>query len=361
MVEVVQREPAERRYAEELAALGEHDEGQRPAGWRLSPRAVRDFVLGRRDKVCGVRIERKLYGNDALVERAIVTLIGQRGLLLVGEPGTAKSMLSELLAAAISGTSTLTVQGGAGVVEENIRYSWNYSTLLKDGPSREALVPGPLYNAMTHGAMLRFEEITRCPTEVQDSLIPVLSDRILHVPELEDESFSYLLSRPGFNVIATANLRDRGVNEMSSALKRRFNFETMAPLARPSDQVALVKREVGRQLAEESIEVELREDVVELIVTAFNEMRNGVVDGTAVDPPSTVLSTAELISVTYSAAVSRHYFTGEAVRPGDLSRYLVGTVIKDDDEDIKRFREYLRLVRRKRADDPAWLDFASDH
>lgn len=361
MAKAVQREPAELRFDDELTALGAKDAGPRPVGWRLTPQAVRDFILGRKDKLDGVRVERKIFGNDALVERAIVTLVGERGLLLVGEPGTAKSLLSELLAAGISGTSTLTVQGGAGVVEENIRYSWNYSTLLKSGPSMAALVPGPLYHAMTRGQMLRFEEVTRCPIEVQDSLIPVLSDRILHVPELQDEALSVVLSKPGFNVIATANLKDRGVNEMSSALKRRFNFETMQPLARLSEQVALVKREVGRQLTDEAIDVELGEDVVTLIVTAFNEMRSGAVEGTAIEPPSTVLSTAEMISITYSAAVSSFYFSTDAVRPSDLSRYLVGAVIKDDDDDIRRFKDYLRVIKRKRADDSAWQDFAREH
>ena len=278
--------------------------------------------------------------------------------MLVGEPGTAKSLLSELLAAAISNHSVYTVQGSAGVVEENIRYSWNYALLLKSGPSWDALVPGPLLESMRQGRLMRFEEITRCPIEIQDNLIPVLSDRILHIPELKDDG-NFLLSQPGFNIIATANLKDRGVNEMSSALKRRFNFETMAPLARVEDQKSLITREVEAQLARQAIDVALPDDVAEVLITAFNEMRSGSVEGTAIDPPSTVLSTAEAISVAYSAAVDCHFFGETSLRPSHLSRYLIGTVIKDDDDDAKRFREYLRIVRRKRSDEPAWMDFVA--
>ena len=353
-----QRLPAELRHAEELAALAAVDTGPRPEGWRLSPRAVRRFILGGADEAGGPAVARKIHGNDALVERAIVTLAGQRGLMLVGEPGTAKSLLSELLAAAICGDSTLTVQGGAGVVEEQIRYGWNYALLLRDGPGPAALVPGPLHRAMDTGRLLRFEEITRCATEVQDCLVPVLSERLLHIPELKDER-PWLLARPGFNVIASANLRDRGVNELSAALKRRFNFETMRPLAGIEAQAKLIGEEVARELAVQRIGTEVLPEVLTLLATAFHELRAGMVEGTAIERPGTVLSTAEAISVACNAATECWYFGEQRLRPAHLARYLIGTAIKDDDEDRRRFADYLRLVARRRVDDEAWQDFVA--
>lgn len=354
-----QRLPAEMAHAQELAALQAADQGPRPDGWRLSPRSVRRFILGGAEPDGGgPAIARKIHGNDALVERAIVTLAGQRGLMLVGEPGTAKSLLSELLAAAISGDSKLTVQGGAGVVEEQIRYGWNYALLLRDGPGPEALVPGPLHRAMGEGRLLRFEEITRCSTEVQDCMVPVLSDRLLQIPELKHEQ-PWLLARPGFNVIATANLRDRGVNEMSAALKRRFNFETMRPLEGVAAQAALIGQEVGRALAQQRIGTTVAPDVLALLATAFQELRSGSVEGTAVERPGTVLSTAEAIDVAFNAACQCWYFGQEQVGPAHLARHLLGTVIKDDDEDRRRFAEYLRVVARQRAGQPAWQDFVA--
>ena len=354
-----QRLPAEMAHAQELAALQAADQGPRPDGWRLSPRSVRRFILGGAEPDGGgPAIARKIHGNDALVERAIVTLAGQRGLMLVGEPGTAKSLLSELLAAAISGDSKLTVQGGAGVVEEQIRYGWNYALLLRDGPGPEALVPGPLHRAMGEGRLLRFEEITRCSTEVQDCMVPVLSDRLLQIPELKHEQ-PWLLARPGFNVIATANLRDRGVNEMSAALKRRFNFETMRPLEGVAAQAALIGQEVGRALAQQRIGTTVAPDVLALLATAFQELRSGSVGGTAVERPGTVLSTAEAIDVAFNAACQCWYFGQEQVGPAHLARHLLGTVIKDDDEDRRRFAEYLRVVARQRAGQPQWQDFVA--
>src|SRR5687768_8735512 len=235
----VLRAPAEVLYAEELKAIARADKDPRPPGWSLSPRAVRSFICGS-DKPA---VTRKFFGDDAMVERAIITLAGNRGLLLVGEPGTAKSMLSELLAAAISGASTNTIQGSAGLTEDQIKYAWNYALLLAEGPSQRALVPAPLYTGVREGKVVRFEEITRAPHEVQDSLLSVLSDKVLVVPELPGDE-GVLLARPGFNIIGTANTRDRGVNEMSAALKRRFNFETVPPVEELDQEIKIVREQV---------------------------------------------------------------------------------------------------------------------
>ena len=270
--------PVEVRYREELEALAALDTGRRPVNWKLSPKAVRTFILGSREPLHyqghEITIRKKYLGNDALVERCIITLAGNRGLMLVGEPGTAKTMLSELLSAAISGNSTNTIQGTAGTTEDMIKYSWNYALLLAKGPVREALVPSPLYVGMEQGILTRFEEITRTPAEIQDSLISVLSDKVLNVPELGEEGL--LFARSGFNVIGTANTRDKGVNEMSSALKRRFNFETVLPIRDAALEKQIILNEVSDLARENQIEMEPDEDVAELLASTYHELREGV-------------------------------------------------------------------------------------
>jgi MoxR-like ATPase len=341
------RLPAEILHAEELAALAANDPWPRPPGWRLSPRSVRTFLLGGRAGKTDV--SRKFYGDDPLADRAIVGLLGNRGLLLVGEPGTAKSMLSELLAAAISGTSTLTIQGTAGTSEDQIKYSWNYALLLAEGPTRRALVPSPLYTGLKEGWIVRFEEVTRCPPEVQDSLISILSEKILHVPELEGED-GVVLARQGFNVVATANLRDRGVHEMSSALKRRFNFETVHPIADKEFELELVMGQTRRLLAESGAEARVERDVLDLLVTTFQEMRQGrSAEGTVIERPSTVLSTAEAVAVAYSAALDAVYFGDGNLESAHLLRQLGGTVLKDNPDDAKKVRQYFDVVVKARA------------
>lgn len=352
-----QRPPAEALYAEELAALAEQDgDGARPEGWRLTPQSVMRFVIG--DPKAGV--QPKFVGTRAFVERCVVALATNRGLMLIGEPGTAKSYLSELLAAAISGDSTLTIQGSAATTDDAIKYSWNYALLLAEGPSARSLVPAPLHRGMTGGQIVRFEEITRCPIEVQDSLLSVLSDRVLIVPELEDDGRT-VFARKGFNVIGTANLRDRGTNEMSAALKRRFNFETVMPIADVRDEMALVGRETDRLLADANVPLRLDEDLTEVLVTTFQELRSGqTAAGKAVEPLTTAMSTAEAVSVAFAAASQAHWFGSDAVNAEHVLQHVVGTASKGEPEDLKRLRHYLENATRGRRGS-AWKDLHAAH
>jgi MoxR-like ATPase len=357
--EAVLRPPAETQYEDELRALAQADCDPRPPGWTLSPRAVRSFICG------GERpaIVRKFFGDDAMVERAIVSLSSNRGLMLVGEPGTAKSMLSELLAAAISGSSINAIQGTAGTTEDHIKYSWNYALLLAEGPSLRALVASPLFVAMRDGLLVRFEEITRCPPEIQDTLVSVLSEKVMIVPELDGPD-RVLHARPGFNVIGTANTRDRGVHEMSSALKRRFNFETIHPIKELKQEVELVGRECDRLLREAAAPISMRPEVVELLVSVFQDLREGVThEGIQVERPSTVMSTAEAVSVGMAAGLDSYYFDGGAVAPRHIARHIAGAVLKDNPDDLKKLKHYFDVVVKQRSQKEGglWAEMLEAH
>lgn len=348
----VQRPPAEVLYAAELEQLRSKDDQPRPPGWQLSLQAARRFVIG--DDKAGVK--RKFVGQPSLVDRALVTLATNRGLMLVGEPGTAKSLLSELLAAAVSGTSTLTIQGGASVTEDHIKYSWNYALLVAEGPSPRALVPAPAYRGMAEGKLVRFEEITRCPLEVQDSMLSLLSDRVLAVPELTGEH-GMVFAREGFNVIATANTRDRGVNEMSAALKRRFNFETVFPIPDYATELELVQGESQRLLKESGVPFALHPDVLEVLVTTFRELRSGETqEGQAMERLSSVMSTAEAVSCAHAVGVRGYYLRGGAGSPADVVECLAGTAAKDNADDLKRIRRYVEQ-RAKSKKGEHWREF----
>lgn len=337
-----QRPPAEVLYATELAALRKEDRFPKPPGWQLSLKAVLRFIVGDRD------IPPKVVCSPALIERAMVTLATSRALLLIGEPGTAKSLLSELLAAAISGDSTLTIQGGASLTEDQIKYSWNYALLVAEGPSQRSLVPAPLHQGMATGRIVRFEEITRCPAEVQDSLLSMLSDRVLAIPELGDEAM--LFARDGFNLIATANTRDRGVNDMSAALKRRFNFETVFPIKDPGQELQLVKREAAKMLARSGVPQPPEDDVLEVLVTCFRDLRNAAGDdGAPAERLTAPMSTAEAVSVAHAVGIRGHFLRGDRGRPEDIIQCLAGTAAKDNAEDLAKLRRYLdqRVSKRK--------------
>jgi len=351
VIDSVIRQHAEQEFAEELEQLVAIDDRPRPPSWRLSPWAVTEYLLGAQlDN--GFRIEPKYIGDRRLIEVAVATLATDRALLLLGLPGVAKSWVSEHLAAAISGDSTLLVQGTAGTVEEAIRYGWNYALLLAEGPTTRALVASPVMIAMQGGRLVRIEELTRIASDVQDALITILSEKTLPIPELNTE----VQAQKGFNVIATANTRDRGVNELSSALKRRFNTVVMPVPSNLEEEARIVAVRVaalGRAL-ELPFEPPVL-DEIRRIVTIFRELRAGATeDGKSkLKVPSGTLSPAEAISVvTNGLALAAHFGDGH-LRAADVAAGLMGAIVQDPVRDSVAFKEYLETVVRERD---GWRD-----
>ena len=348
----VLRQHAEQAYAHELAALVAQDTHAKPPRWQLSPRAVVTYLMGATLKD-GTVISPKYVGDRRLMEVAVATLATDRALLLLGVPGTAKSWVSEHLAAAVSGDSTLLVQGTAGTGEEAIRYGWNYARLLAEGPSEAALVEGPVMHAMREGKLARVEELTRVPSDVQDTLITVLSEKTLPVPELRSE----VQAARGFNLIATANNRDKGVNELSSALKRRFNTVVLPTPATFEEEVSIVTQRVAQQGRALGLpERPPAHEQIRRVVTIFRELRGGAtLDGkTTLKSPSGTLSTAEAISVMNQSLTLAAHFGDGAPSASDLAASLTGAVIKDPAQDPVIWREYLETALKKRD---GWKDF----
>ena len=345
------RQPAETLFADELAVLSRNDTRPRPANWLLSPQAVVTYLLGGA-AADGTPVSAKYVGNRRLIETAVATLATDRALLLLGVPGTAKSWVSEHLAAAVSGTSQLLVQCTAGTDETQIRYGWNYAMLLAHGPSREALVATPLMRGMQNGQVVRLEELTRMGADVQDTLITVLSEKLLPIPELNDA----LQATRGFNVIATANNRDRGVNDLSAALKRRFNVVVLPLPANLEEEVGIVAKrvaELGASLQLPDVAPAAAE--IERVVTMFRELRDGqTLNGRVrLKSPSGTLSAAEAISVAVGAWAEAGHFGSGVIDATSLAANLVGAVVKDPVGDGIVLAEYLETVVKQRAD---WAD-----
>lgn len=350
MSEEILRLPAETLFQKEIDALIAAEKNPIPIGWRMSPQSVKTYICG--GKVGKTEITPKYIGHERLVEIAISTLVTDRALLLIGEPGTAKSWLSEHLTAAINGDSTKVIQGTAGTTEEQIKYSWNYAILIAQGPSHEAMLKSPVFNAMETGTIARVEEISRCASEVQDALISILSEKRISVPELAVE----VAAKKGFSVIATANTRDKGVNEMSAALKRRFNIVVLPAPDDLDSEMEIVRTRVT-QLSE-NLDLNAKQpadDVVEKVCTIFRELRCGeTLDRTQkVKGTSGVLSTAEAISLLCNSMALAGSFGSGTVANEDLAAALQGAVIKDEDKDAVAWKEYLENVMKKRGSE--WL------
>lgn len=345
------RAHAENLFAKELAILKKVDKGFKPENWQLSPKMVVQYILGGTMKDGSV-ISPKYFGQKKRIEQAVATLATDRALLLTGSPGTAKTWVSEHLAAAISGDSTLLVQGTSGIGEDALRYGWNYAELLSKGPSDKALVASPVMKAMQEGKIVRVEELTRIPADVQDALITILSEKVLPIAELNDE----VQAQKGFNLIATANDRDKGINELSSALQRRFNTIALPLPATLEDEVEIVKHRLAatREVLPKQKGIIADEEISRLI-TIFRELRNGKTeDGrNKTKVPSGTLSTAEAISVANNSLAMAQYFGNGKVTAEELVSSMTGTIIKDTEKDGVIWKEYLETIVRYRK---GWED-----
>ena len=337
---------AEQQFAEELHELKKNETNSVPENWEMSPQSVVTYLMGGKLKN-GFEVSPKYIGNRRLMEIAVATLVTDRALLLYGLPGTAKSWVSEHIAAAISGNSTLIVQGTAGTGGEAIRYGWNYARLLAEGPSEGALVQTPIMKAMQEGKIGRIEELTRIGSDVQDTLITILSEKTLPVPELNKE----VQAIRGFNIIATANNRDKGVNDLSSALKRRFNTVILPLPDTIDEEIDIVRRRV------ESFEkvMQLPAEKPARVVTIFRELRQGATnDGkTKLKAPSGTLSTAEAISVVNNGLAMAGYFGDGQIHAEDLVSGILGAVVKDPVQDKVVWQEYMETVVKNRD---GWKD-----
>jgi MoxR-like ATPase len=344
-----QRLPAEVYYASELRALRDADTWPKPPGWQLSPKGVEAFVLGDR-KLSSP----KFVAPSDIITRIIISLATSRGAMLVGAPGTAKSWLSELICAAVCDDSTLIVQGGAIETVQQLLYTWNTAILERKGPCIEALIPGPLYRGMQSGILVRYEEIARSSTSLQDALLSIMSERSIPIPELSGES-STLYAKEGFNLVATSNTTDAGLNEMSAALKRRMNFETIQPIRSVDDEIGVVMREAQKLLRASGVDVTPDEDIVRVLVTIFHELRNGQsLDGRSTDRlASAVMSTAEAVSVAHAMGVYAYYYREGHMMAEDFTNFLVGAAIKDNPSDLRRMNHYFETeVALKKG--PVW-------
>ena len=193
-----------------------------------------------------------------------------------------------------------------------------------------ALVPSPVMRAMRDGKIARVEELTRIPSDVQDALITILSEKTLPIPELDDE----VQARPGLQRHRHRQQpRPRRQRALVSALRRRFNTVVL-PLPATAERGGRDRRRAASpsSAARSSCRPSRRRWRRSAASSRSSaSCAPGVTeDGkTKLKSPSGTLSTAEAISVVTSGLALAAHFGDGALRPADVAAGLIGAVVKD--------------------------------
>ena len=231
--------------------------------------------------------------------------------------------------------------------------------VIAKGQSREALIPSPIMTAMNLGAIARFEELTRCTSDVQDSLISIMSEKYVSIPELNVDNIVH--AQPGFNVVATANSRDRGVNDLSSALKRRFNFVQIPVVTNAKQEKEIVMFRTKDLLARNAFDIEVPPALLDILLQTFSDLRGAQANANGEDQKlESALSTAEQIGVLEDAILYSQYFGSNELDAGEIAASLVGTLVQRIPDDVSIMNKFWHAVVDKKAKEKKgdWAKFA---
>jgi MoxR-like ATPase len=178
----------------------------------LSDQTVLDTIDATSERLAHVRAEigRVIFGQERVVDEALITLLAGGHVLLVGVPGLAKTLLVETLAT-VMGLSQKRVQFtpdlmpadilGSEVLEEN------------EGGRRDfRFIAGPVFCQL-----LMADEINRASPRTQAALLQAMQERRVTVAGHDHD-----LPRP-FHVLATQNpIEQEGTYPLPEAQLDRF-------------------------------------------------------------------------------------------------------------------------------------------
>ena len=157
-------------------------------------------------------IGRMIFGQEDVVEQALVTLLAGGHMLLVGVPGLGKSRLVETLGVVL-GLGTKRVQFTPDLMPADILGSEILDE--REGHRAFRFIPGPVFCQL-----LMADEINRASPRTQSALLQAMQEQRVAVAGVE-----HPLPRP-FHVLATQNpIEQEGTYPLPEAQLDRFLLE----------------------------------------------------------------------------------------------------------------------------------------
>jgi len=177
----------------------------------------------------GLRTEigKAVVGQDAAVDLMMVSLLSEGHVLLEGVPGTAKTLLSQTFAAALSlrfGRIQFTPDLMPGDLLGTNLFNFQTNTFT--------LTKGPIFTEL-----LLADEINRTPPKTQAALLQAMNERAVTIDGVDHDLGE------GFMVIATQNpIEQQGTYPLPEAQLDRFLFKVVIDYPARDEERAIVVR-----------------------------------------------------------------------------------------------------------------------
>jgi MoxR-like ATPase len=172
-------------------------------------------------------IKRVIVGQDAMLERLLVSLLAGGHVLLEGVPGLAKTLTVKTLAAALGGT-----YGRIQFTPDLVPADLVGTRVWRPDTGQFDTELGPVF----HNFLLA-DEINRAPAKVQSALLEVMQERQVTIGHE-----THRVPSP-FLVMATQNpIESEGTYPLPEAQVDRFMFKLVVDYPSQRDEVAVVER-----------------------------------------------------------------------------------------------------------------------
>ncbi|WP_321280626.1 MoxR family ATPase [Marinifilum fragile] len=179
-------------------------------------------------------IGKKIYGQDEIIKKVLISIFSNGHCLLVGVPGLAKTLLVNTIAQVLD-LKYQRIQFTPDLMPSDI-----IGTEILNNERKFNFIKGPLF-----ANIILADEINRTPPKTQSALLEAMQEKMVTV-----NGKNYEIAKPFF-VLATQNpIEQEGTYPLPEAQLDRFMFSIYLDYPKLEDEISIVENTTcGKEIA----------------------------------------------------------------------------------------------------------------